>query len=123
MGNIFTGMGTIASFAAIENIIVVEHSFGETFLRAFSPARKFWSAKVLVSLSFMQKSLLLCPPFSSWTETKQNLLFSSLITFECFLIAFFHFIAWRHDEDWYKEKFRSNTGESTGESIHHALLS
>merc|ERR1712228_471387 len=103
IGNVFTGMGTIASFAAIENIIVVEHAFGETFLSAFSPARKFWSAKVLVSLSFMQKIVLSCPPFLYWSETKQNLLFSSVICFECFLIAIFHMLAWQHQESWYKE--------------------
>jgi hypothetical protein len=101
VSSFFTGTGTIASFAAIENIIVVEHAFGETLLEAFSPAKKFWSAKVLVSLSFLQKCLLVLPPFSHWSPTQQNLWFSTLITFECFVIALFHLLAWGHKEEWY----------------------
>lgn len=101
MGIFFLGTGTIASFAAIENIIIVEHAFGHSLLKAFSPVQKFWSAKVLVSLCFLQKSLLLLPPFSYWSGTQQNLLFSSLITFECFVIALFHRHAWDHTEQWY----------------------
>ena len=52
LGSIIFGTGAIASFAAIENI-VVEHAFGGTFFSAFLPAKKFWSAKVLVPFSFM----------------------------------------------------------------------
>merc|ERR1712203_899221 len=98
----FLGMGTIASAVAIQNIITVEHTFGHKFLSMFNPSRKFWSAKVLVSLAFMQTCLLMLPPFSSWSVTMQNLFYSSAICAECFVISLFHLMAWNHNEKWYK---------------------
>jgi len=97
------GAGLLASCAAIENVVVVEHSFGHSLLTTMSPTQKFWSAKVLVSLSFLQKSLLSLPPFNAWSVTKQNLLFSSLVCFECFWISLFHCLAWNHREPWYDD--------------------
>lgn len=99
----FLGMGTIASAVAIQNIITVEHTFGHKFLHMFHPSRKFWSAKVLVSLAFMQTCLLMLPPFSSWSQTQQNLFYSAMICCECFFISLFHLMAWNHNEKWYKE--------------------
>merc|ERR1712048_1309074 len=98
----FLGMGTIASAVAIQNIITVEHTFGHKFLSMFNPSRKFWSAKVLVSLAFMQTCLLYVPPLSSMSETKQNMFYSSAICCECFFISLFHLLAWNHTEKWYK---------------------
>lgn len=89
----FLGVGCVASAVAIQNILTVEHAFGEKFLSMFSPSKKFWSAKVLVSLAFMQTCLLFLPPFSNWSETKQNIFYSSLICIECFFISLFHLAA------------------------------
>lgn len=99
----FLGMGTIASAVAIQNIITVEHTFGHKFLSMFNPSRKFWSAKVLVSLAFMQTCLLMLPPFSSWSQTCQNLFYSAAICCECFFISLFHLMAWNSNEKWYKD--------------------
>jgi hypothetical protein len=99
----FLGVGCVASAVAIQNILTVEHAFGEKFLSMFSPSKKFWSAKVLVSLAFMQTCVLFLPPFSSWSVTKQNILYSSLICIECFFISLFHLVAWHHSEEWYQE--------------------
>jgi hypothetical protein len=99
----FLGVGAVASAVAIQNILTVEHAFGEKFLNLFSPSKKFWSAKVLVSLAFMQTLLLFAPPFNMWSETKQNIFYSSLICIECFFISLFHLAAWHHGEDWYQE--------------------
>jgi len=99
----FLGVGAVASAVAIQNILTVEHAFGEKFLALFSPSKKFWSAKVLVSLAFMQTLLLFAPPFNMWSETKQNIFYSSLICIECFFISIFHLAAWHHSEEWYQE--------------------
>jgi len=99
----FLGVGCVASGVAVQNILTVEHAFGERFLSMFSPSKKFWSAKVLVSLAFLQTLVLFLPPFSSWSETKQNIMYSSLICIECFFISLFHLAAWHHSEDWYQE--------------------
>jgi len=99
----FLGVGAVASAVAIQNILTVEHAFGEKFLTMFSPSKKFWSAKVLVSLAFMQTILLFAPPFNMWSEPKQNIFYSSLICIECFFISLFHLAAWHHSEDWYQE--------------------
>lgn len=110
--NIFTGMGTISSCAAIENIIVVEHSFGKSHLKAFSPAKKFWSVKVLVSFAFLQRLALEWLPFSYKSELKQKLFFSCLICCECFFIAIGHGTAWRPDEPWYGNEESGESDES-----------
>jgi len=113
----FLGMGTVASCAAIQNIITIEHSFGEKFLGSFSPNKKFWSAKVLVSIAFIQTLLLDLPPFNAWPKTKQNLLYSSMICFECFLIALFHCIAWYHSETWYVEYEKRRQSQSIAQPL------
>jgi len=50
---LFTGMGLIASSAAIMNIMSVETEFHD-FLHTFRPFWKFWGTKCLVSMAFMQ---------------------------------------------------------------------
>lgn len=96
------GAGFVTSFAALQNIVVIEQAYGETLLHGYKPMQKFWSAKVLVSLVFMQKIILACPPFNTWSEAKQHLLYSAVMCFECFGIALFHIIAWAHNETWYE---------------------
>jgi len=108
----FLGMGTIASAVAIQNIITVEHTFGHKFLTMFHPSRKFWSAKVLVSLAFMQTCLLYLPPFNSWSVTSQNLFYSSMICCECFFISLFHLLAWNCNEKWYKQVDQSDIDQN-----------
>merc|ERR1711953_694459 len=61
METFFLGFGFAASFAAINNIMALEHSF-EEYLENFRPSVKFWGTKILVSLACIQSSLLaLCP--------------------------------------------------------------
>eukprot|EP00929_Paragymnodinium_shiwhaense_P095789 TRINITY_DN57070_c0_g1_i1.p1 TRINITY_DN57070_c0_g1~~TRINITY_DN57070_c0_g1_i1.p1 ORF type:complete len:480 (+),score=75.12 TRINITY_DN57070_c0_g1_i1:218-1657(+) len=98
---LFMGAGIVASTAAIANIMTIEHSY-EFFLHDFHPFVKFWCTKILVTLSFLQSIFFSCtPPFSDWSETRVNLLYSSCLTFECFLISVASTFAWRHDEPWY----------------------
>lgn len=103
-GGILTGMGFIASFCAIENIIIVEHQFGEKHFPEFRATTKFWSTKVLVSLVFIQSSgEALLPGLSTLSITRQKLLHASLLSCECFFISLFHFKAWNENETWYKD--------------------
>jgi hypothetical protein len=97
----FLGAGFIASFAAIGNIMIVEEDF-EELLHEFSPSLKFWGTKILVSLAFLQSILitaLLTP--NGWSEVQSNLLYSSALCMECFLIATFHIKGWDAEEIWY----------------------
>jgi len=96
------GAGFVTSLAALQNLVVIEQAYGHTLLHGYKPIKKFWSAKVLVSLVFIQKIGLACPPFRDWPEAKQHLVYSSLMCFECFLIALFHIVAWQHTEEWYE---------------------
>ncbi|CAE7741375.1 unnamed protein product [Symbiodinium sp. CCMP2456] len=99
-----TGAGLVASSAAISNVVTVEHSL-ETYLHDFRPSAKFWSAKVLVSIAFLQQTILsILSHFlgAGFTELQQNLLYSSLICYEVLLVSFFHMYAWRTSEPWLK---------------------
>jgi len=96
------GGGFIASFAAIGNLIEVERGFHQ-YMLSFKPLLKFVGTKILVSIAFMQQiGLSMIPPFSSWTPTRINLLYSSILTWECFLICLLHLSAWGPLEDWFK---------------------
>jgi hypothetical protein len=100
----FLGMGTVASSAAIGNIVVLEESFGDRLKKAeFFPSLKFWGTKILVSLAFLQSLVLYLPPFNGWTATQQNLLYSSMLCLECFLVALLHYKAWPHTDPWYHD--------------------
>lgn len=96
----FLGMGTIASSAAIGNVITVEMTFHD-LLHSFLPATKFWSTKVLVSIAFLQSLALLVPPLSSLSVTEQLLAYSSLLCLECFFVSLLHLKAWHPQEEWY----------------------
>jgi len=98
---LFQGMGLVSSWAAISNIMTVEWTF-ERFLGEFKSGLKFWGTKILVTLAFMQSIVLkILPPFSTWDPTRISLFYSSLLCFECFLIALLHCLAWSPDEPWY----------------------
>lgn len=99
----FLGAGFVASFAAIGNIMQVETTFHDA-LKNFHPAPKFWGTKILVTLAFIQScGQRVIPPFSSWSEVRSNLLYSSCLCLECFLISLSHLYAWQYDEGWYGE--------------------
>merc|ERR1711934_1098119 len=95
----FLGTGLVASFAAIGNVMIVEEDF-EELLKEFKPSLKFWGTKMLVSLACMQ-SMVIGACFGSWGEVRSNLLYSSMLRFECFLIAIFHCLGWRATDAWY----------------------
>lgn len=94
------GMGTIASTAAIGNVVTVELTFKD-LLRDFRPSAKFWSTKILISIGFIQTLLLEIPPLSSHLSiTERDLFYASLLCLECFFVSLLHVIAWDPREPW-----------------------
>jgi len=121
----FQVAGFIASSVALYNVFVVERNFHAHLSRS-SPLLKFLSVKILVSLSFFQRGLLvllqggnkLMPHFVqrivgyvplfgdilNMTEVQLHLFYPALILYECFLTTLLHFWAWKPNELWYEEK-------------------
>eukprot|EP00401_Gymnodinium_catenatum_P014689 CAMPEP_0117551574 /NCGR_PEP_ID=MMETSP0784-20121206/49260_1 /TAXON_ID=39447 /ORGANISM="" /LENGTH=483 /DNA_ID=CAMNT_0005348615 /DNA_START=51 /DNA_END=1502 /DNA_ORIENTATION=+ len=107
--DVFMGAGYATSFAAIGNIMLVESNFHDVWqrdeLKCFKPSLKFWCTKVLVTLAFLQSILLMIiPPFSGWSDVRNNLLYSSVLCMECFVISVVHLVAWDVDAKWCHEK-------------------
>mmetsp|Transcript_42816 Transcript_42816/g.71208 ORF Transcript_42816/g.71208 Transcript_42816/m.71208 type:complete len:427 (+) Transcript_42816:60-1340(+) len=99
-----SGFGFAASWAAIGNILTVEKDFHD-YLQGFNPKVKFWGTKVLVTLAFVQSTLLaITPPFSSWGKNYCNLFYSSVLCFQCCILSLLHMHAWNADEAWYHEE-------------------
>merc|ERR1711924_277476 len=95
----FLGFSFAASFAAIGNIMTLEANY-EEFLKEFAPSLKFWGTKILVSLACVQSSLLGMLSAFGWSVVETNLLYASLLCFECLAIAIFHYKAWGAEEKW-----------------------
>lgn len=100
----FLGTGSVASTAAICNILQIERTFHYELLH-FKPRWKFWGTKILVSIAFLQSLLFLLPipPFRYMSTEQANLTYSTLLCYECLLIGLLHMYAWHPGEDWYKE--------------------
>jgi len=98
----FLGMGTVASTAAITNIIRVERIFHHQ-LAQFRPFWKFWGTKVLVSIAFLQMIVfrLPVPPFRYMSQVHTSLMYSAMLCYECFGVALLHLYAWNAHESWY----------------------
>lgn len=101
----FLGMGAISSVAAIQNLAHLEHAFADSLLLSFVPARKFWSAKVLAAMPFLQLLLLYVPPVSMLSETRRQLLYASVLCLQCFVLSCFNLAAWHHGEQWHAHAF------------------
>eukprot|EP00812_Abedinium_dasypus_P009946 NODE_359_length_1636_cov_392.094877.p2 GENE.NODE_359_length_1636_cov_392.094877~~NODE_359_length_1636_cov_392.094877.p2 ORF type:complete len:465 (-),score=166.05 NODE_359_length_1636_cov_392.094877:136-1530(-) len=113
----FYGCGTVASCAAINNIMTVEKDF-HSFLHHFKPSPKFWGTKVLVTLAFLQTILLgVVPPFNSWSTVRSDLFYASVLTCECFIIALLHIRAWSEREGWYCEDYEGKTTNECGPAV------
>lgn len=115
----FLGMGTVASTAAICNILQIERRFHHELL-LFKPFWKFWGTKVLVSIAFLQSLLFMLPfpPFRSMSEVQANLMYSTLLCYECLFISLIHMYAWRATEQWYQEhSIEENKGLTALESL------
>lgn len=97
--NFFLGFSFAASFAAIGNIMTLEENYHH-FLKEFSPSLKFWGTKILVTLACVQSSLLGCLSSLLPTKEERNLVYASLLCFECLCIAIFHYKAWGAEETW-----------------------
>mmetsp|Transcript_70479 Transcript_70479/g.184788 ORF Transcript_70479/g.184788 Transcript_70479/m.184788 type:complete len:461 (-) Transcript_70479:104-1486(-) len=119
----FQVAGFVASGAAIYNVFVVERAYHE-HLAPCSPLLKFLSVKILVSLSFFQRGLLvmmqmgnnllpgviqkivryvpLVGDLVNLSEVQLHLFYPALILFECLLAAIMHLWAWNPTEEWYK---------------------
>merc|ERR1712187_118572 len=71
-------------------------------LEDFEPSAKFWSAKVLVSIAFLQEFALaiVAHIISGFNEFQQQLVYSSFLCYEVFAVSIFHIYAWCSDEPW-----------------------
>eukprot|EP00425_Heterocapsa_triquetra_P001513 CAMPEP_0195054798 /NCGR_PEP_ID=MMETSP0448-20130528/3613_1 /TAXON_ID=66468 /ORGANISM="Heterocapsa triquestra, Strain CCMP 448" /LENGTH=392 /DNA_ID=CAMNT_0040084351 /DNA_START=221 /DNA_END=1399 /DNA_ORIENTATION=+ len=120
----FQVAGFVASGAAIYNVFIVERAYHEHLSHA-SPILKFLSVKILVSLSFFQRGLLvlmqttnrllpevlqkivryvpLVGDLANMTEVQIHLFYPSLLMFECLLSAIMHLWAWNPREAWYND--------------------
>jgi len=120
----FQVAGFIASGTAIYNVLIVETAFHK-HLSPSSPVLKFLSVKILVSLSFFQKGVLVAlqqgnkilpdmvQKIVAWvpvlgdvlnmTEVQLHLFYPALILYECCFTAVLHFWAWSSSEIWYLE--------------------
>merc|ERR1712217_337986 len=82
--------------------MTIENDF-EDYLHVFGPSLKFWATKVLVTLACVQSVLLaVTPPFSNWSENYIDLLYASVLSFECCAISLVHCRAWKANESWYE---------------------
>ncbi|CAD7955184.1 unnamed protein product [Amoebophrya sp. A120] len=99
------GAGFVASCLALYNIILFETQLHE-WLDKFDPFWKFWGAKILVSLAFLQTfvlKLILVDVFGLLTVPQEMLFYSTLTTMECLPIAILHMKAWSHTSEWYTD--------------------
>jgi hypothetical protein len=98
-----SGMGCVASSVAICNMIQIERTF-HIELANFGPFLKFWGTKILVSIAFLQTIVFMIPvpPFKDLTIVQSNVTYSTLICYECLVIALLHMYAWKCDEAWYR---------------------
>jgi len=96
---LFLGMGSVASTAAIGNVVTVERTFSES-LMCFEPHMKFWSTKILLTLGFMQSLLLEIPPLSYLSVTEKDLFYASVLCAECFGVSLLLWHAWNPSERW-----------------------
>lgn len=130
--------GFFASGAAIYNLFVVERAFHHD-LAGCSPVLKFISVKLLVSLSFFQRGLILglqalnemLPSMAhkivqhvpilgdivNMTPVQARLFYPSLLLYECLFICTVHMWAWSANENWYMQDFleEEDDGEKTAE--------
>mmetsp|Transcript_16525 Transcript_16525/g.36233 ORF Transcript_16525/g.36233 Transcript_16525/m.36233 type:complete len:461 (-) Transcript_16525:138-1520(-) len=120
----FQFAGFIASGAAIYNVFVVEQAYHHQ-LAPCSPVLKFLSVKILVSLSFFQKGILVTLQVAqhflptlmqrfvkevpvvgdiiNMTDVQMHLFYPAVILAECFLAGIMHLWAWKPVETWYEE--------------------
>jgi len=118
----FQVAGFISSSVALYNVFVVESAY-HAYLRHSSPLLKFLSVKILVSLSYLQRGLLVflqqgnqmlpnvvqklvayVPMFGdiiNMTEVQLHLFYPALILYECLFTSLLHFWAWGSGEPWY----------------------
>jgi len=116
--------GLIVSGAAIYNVYVVESTFHH-HLESYRPRLKFISVKILVSLAFFQRGIIIgCQTLNSWqpstmrgiirqvpvfgdilnmSSVQMALFYPALLIYECLISAMLHSWAWNADETWYDE--------------------
>ena len=105
-GNYISGAGFIASCLALYNIVAFETQLHE-WLVPFEPFWKFWGAKILVTLAFLQTFILkiiFVDVLQLLSKEQEMLLYSSLVCIECLPIALLHCKAWRHTSSWYRDR-------------------
>lgn len=121
----FSAAGMVSSMGAIYGVHTVQHNFHE-YLATYNPLMKFITVKVIVTFAFFQKGVIWClRSFQStlpgvtraiirkipllgdilnFSEVEFEVFYSSIITFECLLIALMHVWAWSPYEPWYADE-------------------
>lgn len=131
--------GLIASGAAIYNVYVVESTFHH-HLDSYRPRLKFISVKILVSLAFFQRGIIvMCQTINSWQPTalqgvtrrvpffgdilnmstvEMHLFYPALLIYECLASAMLHSWAWAPDETWYDDaEIEGSASEAEGSGV------
>merc|ERR1719343_655005 len=92
---VWTGFIFCVSSIAIWNLVTFERHLSFQ-LHGFGPELKFLSAKIIVSLAFLQETLLkfLCSNNKEWKLFQQNLAYATLMSIEILLVAWLQHLAW-----------------------------
>lgn len=122
MPNYLFGAGFLASCIAISNVVQIEVTFHKQ-LKGFRCTSKFWSVKVLVSISFVQKIAISIASSAGLLRDERlgQLLYAAIICYELLLITLLHLRAWRVDEEW-MERIKLKATNNCGNSLSGALL-
>jgi len=92
------GFVLCVSSIAIWNLITFESHLHDA-LSGFSPFLKFLSAKIIVSLAFLQEIALICigrlVHSAQWLQPQHMLAYASLMSVEILLVAVLQYYAWR----------------------------
>ena len=93
-----TGFNLCVSSIAIWNLIIFEH-YLNNLLQGFSPKLKFWSAKIIVSLAFIQGLAVnvagnLLPLDDYYQQHQRSLVYAALICIEMLPVALLQYAAW-----------------------------
>lgn len=109
--------GGFTSCIAIQNLVSLEMNHKNALHDMnFNAVTKFLSAKILVSIVFIQDIIFSFVLASAFSQTTKYLFQSSLLCFECFCLAILHCFAWRTTESWVNDVARHHCTERVGRS-------
>lgn len=99
--DIIYGANFATSSIAIWNLIVLERSLHQDIADIFSPAMKFWSMKIPVTLAFSISFLKLFQPLTGMTSERVDILNATTKAYCMTLVALLNIFAWDASEKWY----------------------